>query len=177
MLPIAETAYESLWQKIRINRCSSMQKAVLDNANLQNACFAKADLKWVHFNKAKASRASFQQAKLQSALFKRADLRGAYFEQADLNNAIFTDAVFDRKSLNSIVKAFNWRKAHFDDGIQEQLERIEKEIIASHHAKRQRRGKLPPAFAPPTRIGLCSRRRLSDQANSQIFIVASESGH
>ena len=108
-----------------------MEKAILNNANLQNACLANSNLQWCHFKKVFARRTQFQQAKLQSTLFNGADLKGASFEQADINNAVFKKAIFDNRALRSIVKSFNWRKAHFDNDVLEQLEQIESRIISS----------------------------------------------
>lgn len=113
---------------------ADLRKATFDDAILPDARFSGADLRWVHFRKADLRRVKFQGAPLQSALFQGADLRGARFEHADLNNAIFKGAKLDRATMKSLVKAYNWRKATFDDGLEEALNDVETEVWAERQA-------------------------------------------
>jgi uncharacterized protein YjbI with pentapeptide repeats len=108
----------------------NLQKARLKGANLTGASFRTADLKWVHFEEANLSNSKFQQALLQGAHLEKSLLNGAHFEQADLNNAFFIGAVLDITAITSIVKAYNWRKAHFDPEVRKKIEEIELSLLA-----------------------------------------------
>ncbi|SFM21531.1 Pentapeptide repeat-containing protein [Marinobacter zhejiangensis] len=113
---------------------ADLRKANFDDAVLVDARFSGSDLRWVHFRSADLRRVKFQGAPLQSALFQRADLRGARFERADINNANFKGAVLDKPTMKSLVKAYNWRKAIFDEGLESVLNTIEMEVWATRQA-------------------------------------------
>jgi uncharacterized protein YjbI with pentapeptide repeats len=62
---------------------------------------------------------------MQSAHLEEANLDGAKFEQADLNDTFFYRARnLNRGTLKSISKAINWQKAHFDDAVRVELEKL-----------------------------------------------------
>jgi uncharacterized protein YjbI with pentapeptide repeats len=106
------------------------EKARFDGACFKDASLRSTDLKWTHFKNATLTNCQFQQAHLQGAHLEFANLEGARFEQADLNNAFFTGAKLDETTKISIVKAYNWRLAHFDPGIIEELQKLEQRILA-----------------------------------------------
>lgn len=115
-------------------------------ANLENARFSKANLEEARFRRAQFGGAQFHEARLVSADFKetrltkaqfyraemqsahleKANLNGAKFEQADLNDTFFYGASLNAKTLKSILKAFNWQKAHFDDDVRAKLGELAK---------------------------------------------------
>jgi Pentapeptide repeats (8 copies) len=110
--------------------------ATLDKACLTDAClvegrlheswcldtdFDRAVMYSVKLRGAHLVGAKFHQAQLQSAHFDGADLRGAVFKGADLNDAFFGGAIFDSVALETIQKARNWRRAHFDPVIRKAL--------------------------------------------------------
>ncbi len=95
-----------------------------DRAQGQGVFFHDADLKDTHFKGAVLKKAQFHRAKLQAVHFNDADLRGARFEGADINDTYFLGAMLDEGALRSIARAQNWRKAHFDDDVRQQLERL-----------------------------------------------------
>ncbi|HEY0736163.1 MAG TPA: pentapeptide repeat-containing protein, partial [Herpetosiphonaceae bacterium] len=68
--------------------------------------------------------AEFFKAKMQSAHLEKADISGAKFEQADINDAFFAGIITTPETLKSLTKAFNWQKAHFDEEIRAQLEKL-----------------------------------------------------
>jgi len=95
------------------------QKADLSSAILHEAIMVAADLK-----KAKLKGAQLQRAQLQSAHFENADLRGASFEQANLADTFFYGAKLSFETRQSILKAQNWRKAHFDSQTKKKLDAL-----------------------------------------------------
>lgn len=113
---------------------SNFEKARLKGANLRGARFRAANLKWVHLEEANLSNCRFEQALLQGAHLEKSVLNGTHFEQANLNNVFFLGAKLDITSMTSIVKAYNWRKAHFDSEIREKIEKIELRLQAEHRA-------------------------------------------
>ena len=113
---------------------ANFEKARLKGANLTGARFSAANLKWVHFEEANLSNCKFEQVLLQGAHLEKSVLNGAHFEQADLNNAFFIGAVLDITSMTSIVKAYNWRKAHFDPEVRGKIEEIELRLLAERRA-------------------------------------------
>lgn len=88
--------------------------AVLNNVNCRRTRFSGARLSSSKWRNADVSGATFIGAKLQSADFRGAVLQGVNFNHADLNDAYFDGAVVDLATIQTIVKANNWRKAHFD---------------------------------------------------------------
>lgn len=109
-----------------------LEKARLKGANLSGAVFRDANLKWVHLEEANLSNCKFEHSLLQGAHLENSVLTGAHFEQANLNNVFFVGAELDITSMTSIVKAYNWRKAHFDPDIREKLEKIEIRLQKKH---------------------------------------------
>ncbi|MGB1249512.1 MAG: pentapeptide repeat-containing protein [Candidatus Promineifilaceae bacterium] len=96
-----------------------LQEGKLQFSSLNGASLVAANLKRADLCNAKCRR-----AKLQSAHLEGSKLIGAQFQQADLNDAFFHQATFDDRTLSSILKAYNWRKAHFDDPIMAKLQRM-----------------------------------------------------
>lgn len=99
-----------------------LNKAVMEYAHLHNTTLVAADLK-----KTNLQCAQFYGAKMQSAHLEGADLRGACFEQANLKDTYFTGATFDQNALKSVIKAYHWQKAHFDEEINKKLEAMSQE--------------------------------------------------
>jgi len=112
----------------------NLRKARLSKANLSEVRFQKANLRLAilhdanmvaaDLKQAKLKGAQLQRAKLQSAHFDSADLRGASFEQANLADTFFYGAQLNAGTLQSILKAHNWRTAHFDQPAREELEAL-----------------------------------------------------
>ncbi len=96
-----------------------LNEAIMEFAHLHNANLVAADLKETNLKCAQ-----FYGAKLQSAHLEGADLRGACFEQANLDDTYFYEAVLDSQALRSIVKAYQWPMAHFDEKIKEKLKAL-----------------------------------------------------
>ena len=114
---------------------ANLQKARLNQARLIDANFRASDLRWVHFKGADLTCCKLQRALLQSAHLENAILEGCRFESADVNSAFFIGASFDQTSKESIVKARNWRKAHFDPELREELDWIESQMRARKQGK------------------------------------------
>ncbi len=93
-----------------------LMKAKLRNAHLHGAVLISANLK-----KADLRGARLQRARLQSAHLDKAVLLGAGFHDANLNDTFFLGAKFDDASLQSILKARHWERAHFDATVKEKL--------------------------------------------------------
>lgn len=109
--------------------------AQLDEANLVSAALEGADLVQANFYKARMQGARLKAAKLQGAKFERSNLSDAKFEKAILLNTFFNEAIFNKdtcfkgatlnqETLSSIVKAFNWQEAYFDEDIKAKLDKI-----------------------------------------------------
>lgn len=109
--------------KARLND-ADLDAARLLEAQCSRAVFYDARLHAVHLERANCQEARFQRAGLQSAHFDEADLKGAQFQEADLNDAYFTDAQLDEVALKSIVRAYNWRKAHYSDDVLARLKQL-----------------------------------------------------
>lgn len=103
---------------------SNLSEARLHKANLENAILHNANLVAAHLKDANLKKAQLQRAKLQSAHLESADLRGARFEQAHLADTFFCKARFDNAALSSILLAYEWRKADFDDDVYETLKKM-----------------------------------------------------
>jgi uncharacterized protein YjbI with pentapeptide repeats len=113
---------------------ANLEKARLSRANLNEARFRKAQFGGAQFHGANLvsadlketdlKEAQFHQASMQSAHLEKANLSGAKFEQANLNDAFFRGATVDAGTLKSILKAFNWQKAHFDEDVKLKLEEL-----------------------------------------------------
>jgi uncharacterized protein YjbI with pentapeptide repeats len=83
-------------------------------AKCQGTTFDGAFLTSAQMQGADCSGAKFRGASLQSAHFEDSNLVGAIFNAANLNDAYFLNARLDPKAIQSIVKAKNVGKAHFD---------------------------------------------------------------
>jgi len=114
-------------------REANLARASLRHANIGQSRFDRAELVHAVLDGARASSASlrevdgryamFKGASLQSVHFEGSDLRGARFDGANLADCYFYGAKLDRGALESIRRAENWRKAHFDPAtIRELLE-------------------------------------------------------
>jgi uncharacterized protein YjbI with pentapeptide repeats len=114
---------------------SNLERARLSNADMEEARLRKAHLKGVLFHNARLvsadlretdlTKARFYQAKLQSAHFDKANLDSTKFEQADINDAYFYGVHnLNESTLKSIYNSYNWQKAHFDDNVRIELEKI-----------------------------------------------------
>jgi uncharacterized protein YjbI with pentapeptide repeats len=113
---------------------ANLEKARLSRAVLNEARFRKAHFKGTQFHEANLVAADleetdlrdaqFQQAKMQSAHLDNADLSGARFEQANISDAFFKGAILNEKTLRSILRAFNWQKAHFDEKPRAKLKQL-----------------------------------------------------
>lgn len=113
---------------------ANLENARLSRANLEEARFRKAQLEGAQFHEARLVSADFRQTQLTKAQFYRAEMQsahlekaniiGAKFEQANLNDTFFYGTRLNAESLKSILKAFNWQKAHFDDDVRAKLEEL-----------------------------------------------------
>jgi uncharacterized protein YjbI with pentapeptide repeats len=116
--------WESNMERARLSRAdleeARLRKAIFRGGQFHNARLVSADLRETDL-----TGAQFYQAKMQSAHLEDANLDGAKFEQADLNDTFFCGAKnLNTKTLKSISKAFNWQKAHFDDAVRVELEKL-----------------------------------------------------
>ena len=115
---------------------ANLENARFSKANLEEARFRKAQFRGAQFHEARLvsadfkethlTNAHFHRAKMQSAHLEKANINGAKFEQADLNDTFFYGARLNAKTLKSILKAFNWQKAHFDADVRAKLEELAK---------------------------------------------------
>jgi uncharacterized protein YjbI with pentapeptide repeats/cell division protein FtsB len=113
---------------------ANLQKAKLSRANLKEARFKKAKFTGAQFHDANLvsarlentdlREAQFQKAEMQSAHLNDADLTGARFEKAKLNDAYFNGATIDAGTKKSIINAYDWQKAHFDEKMKDELEKM-----------------------------------------------------
>jgi uncharacterized protein YjbI with pentapeptide repeats len=93
-------------------------------AKAARANFGGANLVNAHLEEGDFVRAVFAGSRLQAAHLEDADLRGARFEGANLADTYFLGATLDRSCLETIAKAENWTKAHFDPATLANLEAI-----------------------------------------------------
>ena len=111
-------------EKARLSR-ANMEEARLNKACLRDAQLHDARLVSATLKGADLTRTEFYKAKLQGAHFEGACINGARFEQANLSDAIFKGIDdIDEKTLKSISRAENWRKAHFDKDTRRRLQEI-----------------------------------------------------
>jgi uncharacterized protein YjbI with pentapeptide repeats len=106
------------------NRVTSLIEVRFRDARCRGADFSGTRIINAHFEGADLRGARFFQARLQAAHFEWAKLQGAQFQSANLNDAYFYDAEFDAAALHTIVRAFNWRNAHFDWLIFDMLDKL-----------------------------------------------------
>lgn len=114
-----------------------IRKGIFDNVTATNANFNGAELIFCHFNgdQCNLAGADFMGSKLQSSHFKKANLKNAQFTGADLNDAHFHDAIFNTRTLETIIKADHWRQAHFNEEVMAQLQEIQNNINEKHSAQ------------------------------------------
>ena len=122
---------------------ANLEKARLSRANLEEARLRKAQFSEAQFHEANLisadleetdlRKAQLQKAKLQSAHLDNADLRGARFEQANLSDTFLRGATLNEDTLSSILKGYNWQKAHFDKKAEAKL----RELAATDRSKRR----------------------------------------
>jgi len=110
-------------EKARLSR-AKLGEVRWQTGRLTDAQFHESNLVAADLRKTDLTRAQFQQAKMQSAHLDNAVLVGARFENADLNDTYFYGAQLSPATLKSIVKAQNWRKAHFDPPITAELQKL-----------------------------------------------------
>jgi uncharacterized protein YjbI with pentapeptide repeats len=106
------------------DRVTSLIEVRFRNAKCRGANFSGARMINAHFEGADLTEARFFQTRLQAAHFEEAKLVGAQLQNSNLNDAYFYGAELDEVALRSIVRAFNWRKAHFDWQISQLLEQL-----------------------------------------------------
>ncbi len=120
-------AYEADFTKARISRVNlseaRMQGAKFIDAYLHECNLVASDLKNTDL-----SGAQFFQSKMQSSHLEGANISGARFESANIADAYFSGVTADRRALESLLKAKNWKKAHFDNDTKIKLEEIAQEI-------------------------------------------------
>jgi uncharacterized protein YjbI with pentapeptide repeats len=112
-------------------RGATLGQASLRRANLGQARLDRAEMQHAVLNDARATSASFRGidgrfalfrgAALQSAHFDGAKLLSARFEGAKIADAYFLKAELDQGAIESLRRAENWQKAHFDPEVQAQL--------------------------------------------------------
>jgi len=112
----------------------NMERSRLSRANLGEIRFRKAHFAGAQFHgsnlvaadlkEADLTNAQFQQAMLQSAHLDKANLTNARFEQASLSDAFFKGATLSASTLRSVLKAKNWREAHWDESVLKQLNEL-----------------------------------------------------
>lgn len=103
---------------------TNMSEARLAEANLANCHFHETNMVSATMKKANLSGAEFFEAKLQASRLDETNLTGARFERADLSDTYFLGAKIPDDTLQSIRKAFHWEKAHFDEGTQARMEKL-----------------------------------------------------
>jgi uncharacterized protein YjbI with pentapeptide repeats len=113
---------------------ANMERSRLSRANLSETRFRRAYFSGAQFHgsnlvaadlkEADLKNAQFQQAMMQSAHLEKADLTDARFEQANLSDAFFKGVTLSPSTLRSILKAKNWREAHWDEPVLEQLNEL-----------------------------------------------------
>ncbi len=109
---------------------ANLWEARLNGAVAARAQFHRAILKSATLKGAALQRAQFQEARLQSAHLEEADLIDARFEKADLNDTYFLRARLNDTALRSVIKAYNWDRAHFDRDVRDRLEaRVKREAV------------------------------------------------
>jgi len=110
----------------RSARFSNVQliEARLKKLNFSRAQFHDARMHSAFITESQLQHAEFQRAELQSAHFDGSDISGAQFQSADINNTFFPNVTVDEAVLQSLLLAFNWDKAHFDETVKTQLQSL-----------------------------------------------------
>ncbi len=109
-----------------------LSDADLDRASLRNVrwhvvtarrtTFRDARLEGARMTRATLTGADFYRARMAGAILDESTFENTKFERADLAGARFARAVFDDLTLDSIVRAENWRDGVFDGPVRERLE-------------------------------------------------------
>ena len=102
---------------------TSLIEVRFQEAKCRDADFSGTHMINAHFKGADVRYARFLRARMQSAHFEGAKLSGARFQDANLDDAYFYSAELDDVALSSIVRARNWRSAHWDDDIGRELKK------------------------------------------------------
>jgi uncharacterized protein YjbI with pentapeptide repeats len=131
-LQTANLTGADLWRargiEVRLNKArlsqANLNEARLQKAQIRNAYFHSTNLISADLKEANLYAAKFEQARLQAAHLHRTNLVDAKFEQADLADTYFLGAKLNEQSLRSILRARNWRKAHFDAEVLARLEEL-----------------------------------------------------
>jgi uncharacterized protein YjbI with pentapeptide repeats len=105
-------------------RPASLIEVRFRGARGRYADFSDAVLVNAHLDEADLRGASFRGAHLQAAHLRDARLEDATFVQANLADAYFWGARMNFETMRSITRAYNWRKAHFDEDVLDRLRRI-----------------------------------------------------
>jgi uncharacterized protein YjbI with pentapeptide repeats len=114
------------------DRVTSLIEVRFHQARGRGADFTGARLINAHLEGADLREARFYQARLQAAHLEEAKLPGASFQAANLDDTYFYDAELDQRALRTIVRAFNWRNAHFDWQIKQELEDMASKLPSPH---------------------------------------------
>lgn len=104
---------------------TTLQEARLNKAECQNASFKNSNLVSATLKSANLRYSDFEGARLQSAHLEGADIRDANFENADLNDTYLYNVILNDVVKQSIITAKNWKKAHFNDDVKQELERLQ----------------------------------------------------
>lgn len=92
-----------------------LAEARLNEVKAARAQFHGSTLSHATLKGADLTEAQFQEARLASTHFEGAVLAGANFTKAVLRDAYFAGAVLDGRALRTVMRAEDWRTAHFDD--------------------------------------------------------------
>lgn len=131
------TLISAEFENAKLKQCiffaARITKASFGNATLSYADFRQATAHETKFNHAKLENVNFTRAQLQSADFRGAhlhfskfsgaDLSATTFQDASINNAVFKGALNLPKA--EILKTKGWEHALFDQGVKQELARIQ----------------------------------------------------
>jgi uncharacterized protein YjbI with pentapeptide repeats len=103
---------------------SEVREARCRGASCEGTDFMHAVLISASFKECNLKNTRFQGASLQSALFTGANLSGTRFDGSNLADAHFKGALIAPETYRSITRAVNWRRAHFDKTVRDDLEAL-----------------------------------------------------
>lgn len=104
-----------------------MRKGKLNNVDLSSSNFNGAILVDTHFNESTLHECTFISSDLRGCQFVHAEIKGSNFVDANVAYANFTSADIDKKSVVSLFKAREWRKAIMDDDLKTKLYAMQKQ--------------------------------------------------
>jgi uncharacterized protein YjbI with pentapeptide repeats len=104
-----------------------MRKGKLNNVDLSRSNFSGAILVDTHFKESTLHECTFISSDLRSCQFAGAEIKNSNFVNANVANANFTSALVDKKSVVSLFKAREWRKAIMDDDLKSKLYAMQKQ--------------------------------------------------